>query len=97
MKDEVFIRGILCRYKEYRLKNGHWILTSDSVFDSNSEFIENMVNSSSYFATLGGSMSIEHKQNRRFGLVPSKIVCVSICGAIKKVFMFNYNQAQVLN
>lgn len=54
-----------------------------------------MIDSSTYFSHLGGYMNIEHKPNRRFGLVPTKIVCVLICGAVKKVFTFNYNQARV--
>lgn len=95
MLSNMYIKKILCKYKEYRLRNGRWVITADSVFDSDIDFIMNIVNSSSYFANLGGYMNIDYRNNKRFGLVPSKIVCVSICKTIKKVFVFNYNQAQV--
>lgn len=95
MLSNMYIKGISCNYKEYRLRDEKWVITADSVFDSDINFIMNIVNSSSYFANLGGYMNIDYKNNKRFGLVPSKIVCVSICKTIKKVFVFNYNQAQV--
>ena len=89
------ISGILCSYKEYRRGSSGFVKTCESEFEVNSYYIQNMIDSSTYFSNLGGYMNIEHKPNRRFGLVPTKIVCVSICGAIKKVFTFNYNQARV--
>lgn len=96
MLTEVCITDISCKYKEYRYINGNWVVTMDSVFTTDISSINNMIDSSVYFSRLGGYMDIEHKQNRRFGLVPSKIVCVSICKTIKKVYSFNYNQAQVI-
>lgn len=81
------ISGIICNYKEFR--------RGSKGFEVNAYYIQNMIDSSSYFAQLGGYMNIEQKPNRRFGLVPTKIVCISICGAVKKVFTFNYNQARV--
>lgn len=89
------ISGIICNYKEYRMGSSGFVKTCESEFEVNSYYIQNMIDSSTYFSNLGGYMNIEHKPNRRFGLVPTKIVCVSICGAIKKVFTFNYNQARV--
>lgn len=89
------ISGILCNYKEYRRGSSCIIKTCESEFEVDTFYIQNMIESSTYFSHLGGYMNIEHKPNRRFGLVPTKIVCVSICGAVKKVFTFNYNQARV--
>lgn len=82
------ISGILCNYKEYRRGSSGIIKTCESEFEVDDFYIQNMIE-------IGGYMNIEHKPNRRFGLVPTKIVCVSICGAVKKVFTFNYNQARV--
>lgn len=89
------ISGILCNYKEYRRGSSDIIKVCESEFEVNDIYIKNMIESSTYFSQLGGYMNIEQKPNRRFGLVPTKIVCISICGAIKKVFTFNYNQARV--
>lgn len=89
------INNIICNYKEYRRGSNNFVKTVDTSFEVNDTYIKNMVESSTYFSQLGGYMHIEQKPNRRFGLVPTKIVCVSICGAIKKVFTFNYNQARV--
>lgn len=89
------ISGILCNYKEYQRGSSGIIKTCESEFEVDDFYIQNMIESSTYFSHLGGYMDIEHKPNRRFGLVPTKIVCVSICGAVKKVFTFNYNQARV--
>lgn len=89
------ISGILCSYKEYRRGSLGFVKTCESEFEVNSYYIQNMIDSSTYFSHLGGYMNIEHKPNRRFGLVPTKIVCISICGTVKKVFTFNYNQARV--
>lgn len=84
------VEDIICTYKEYRRGSSGFVKTAESSFKVN-----NMIESSTYFSQLGGYMNIEQKPNRRFGLVQTKIVCVSICGAIKKVFTFNYNQARV--
>lgn len=89
------INNIICNYKEYRRGSSNFVKTVDTSFEVNDIYIKNMIESSTYFSQLGGYMNIEQKPNRRFGLVPTKIVCVSICGAIKKVFTFNYNQARV--
>lgn len=96
MNGEVLIRGISCDYKEYRLINGHWVLYAKDTMITDNSFVENMVSSGDYFTKLGGYMSISYTKNRRFNIVPNKVVCVSICQTIKKVFSFNYNQAQVL-
>lgn len=89
------ISGIICNYKEHHRGSSGFEKANESSFEVNNYYIQNMIDSSTYFAHLGGYMNIEHKPNRRFGLVPTKIVCVSICGAVKKVFTFNYNQARV--
>lgn len=89
------VEDIICTYKEYLRGSSGFVKTAESSFKVNNMYINNMIESSTYFSQLGGYMNIEQKPNRRFGLVPTKIVCVSICGAIKKVFTFNYNQARV--
>lgn len=89
------VEDIICTYKEYWRGSSGFVKTAESSFKVNNMYINNMIESSTYFSQLGGYMNIEQKPNRRFGLVPTKIVCVSICGAIKKVFTFNYNQARV--
>lgn len=94
MKDSII--NIKCDYKEYRYVNNVWKLYANEVYQVNSMYLNNMLESSSYFTDLGGYMNIEQQRNRRFGLVISKVVSVSICGSIKKIFSFNYNQARVL-
>lgn len=89
------ITNIVCDYNEYRLNNSKWGISDKQSFTVTSDFIHNMVMSSTHFTALGGYMNIEHKRNRRFGLVPSKIVCISICKTVKKVFTFKYNLASI--
>lgn len=95
MITDVAICNIFCNCKEYHLINSDWVLFTECTYNSNSGFINNMVTSSRYFAKCGGIMDIEYNKNRRFGLVPTRIISVSVCKTIKKVYMFNYNQAQV--
>lgn len=90
------IGNIMCRYKEFRLVNGKWTQYLEDRYYTTNRLIINMVQSSSYFSKLGGYMSVDYDSNRRFGLTPVKVVCVSICKTIKKVYCFNYNDAQVL-
>ena len=89
------IQDISCLYKEYRLINKKWTLYSSSKFYVNESTIINMYNASPYFTNLGGYMKFYRKPNRRFGNVISKIISVSICKTIKKVYILNYNQASV--
>lgn len=89
------IKDISCQYKEYRLVGKKWILYSSSQFLINELAIINMYNASPYFTSLGGYMKFYRKPNRRFGNVISKIISVSICKTIKKVYILNYNQALV--
>lgn len=89
------IKGISCSYKEYRLTNGKWHGVASEVFTTNSDFINNMIEASNYFSQLGGKFFVDCKSNRRFGVVPTKLVSISICGKTKKVYSLNYNQAQV--
>lgn len=90
------IVDIDCSCMEYRLCNGKWKRTFVQSYPCDSGFIENMVNSSPYYQNLGGYMSTEWGKNRRFGLVASKVVCVSICGTVKRVFTFSYNRARLV-
>lgn len=91
----MFINSISCNYKEYRLLNGVWKLSDSNIFNADSVFIQNMIDCQSSFEQLGGHMVFYYGRNRRFGYVCNKIVSVSICNSIKKVFNFNYNKAQV--
>ena len=95
MLDKRYITNIVCTCKEYRLCNGKWNKNSTSVYGVDSSSLNSMLESSSYFTNLGGYMSVYYYRNRRFGIVPNKVVCISVCGLIKKVFSFNYNQARV--
>lgn len=79
------MNSILCNYKEYRLINGKWHLEATSSYDVNESFVMGMVDSSAYFSRLGGYMYI----NYAFDKVV-KIVSISICKTIKKVFYFSY-------
>ena len=89
---------IICDYKEYRLQdNKNWILTATNKSYVDSGFINNIINSCVYFSNMGGYMARDFKHNRRFGLVCSKIVSVSFCGKVKKIMVFNYNQAQEIS
>ena len=88
------IQGVICAYKEYRLQeDGKWHLYSKSNYETDAQAIDNMHQSNMYFTKLGGYMKEYYKHNRRFGLVVDKIVSVSFCGKVKKIFDFNYNSA----
>lgn len=86
---------IHCSFVEYRLNdNSNWVITDKASYDVDIKFIKNMVNSKPFFEKIGGCMSIDMKKNRRFGMCVSKIVSVSICKSIKRIYSFNYNQAR---
>ena len=84
------MKGILCDYKEYRLKEDNWYLFSRSEYEVDMNFINNMLDSSLYFSKLGGYMNIQYR-NSKFGCVVNKIVSISICGSVKKVLSFRYS------
>ena len=84
------MRCILCDYKEYRYNNGKWGKFAELTYKVSQNYIDNMVEACNYFKGLGGYMVVT-KGRRRFGEVVEKIVSVSICGSIKKVFKFRYN------
>lgn len=84
------MRCILCDYKEYRYNNGKWGKFAESTYKVSQNYIDNMVEACNYFKGLGGYMVVT-KGRRRFGEVIEKIVSVSICGSVKKVFKFRYN------
>lgn len=88
--------NISCKYKEYRLVGNKWIRVATGDFRTDSSFINNILESSSYFSSLGGTVYTDYSKNRRFGLVPNKISCLSICGTVKKIYVFKYDQAQVI-
>ena len=90
----MYIRNICCTYKEYAKKGNRWRLVTKSNSYVDSIFIDNMLNSSFYFTSMGGQQDISLDMNRRFGLVVSKISSISFCGEVKKTFIFNYNNAK---
>ena len=81
------ISGILCSYKEYRRGSLGFVKTCESEFEVNSYYIQNMIDSSTYFSHLGGYMNIEHKPNRRFGLVPTKLFVFQYVEQLKKFLL----------
>lgn len=83
------MRCILCDYKEYRCKNGKWGIHTTANYEVSLDYINNMVEACPYFRNLGGYMVIT-KNWCKFGQVVEKIVSVSICGSVKKVFKFRY-------
>lgn len=85
--------GILCNYKEYRFNKNKWVLIESNSFNVDLSFINNMINSSRYFSQLGGYMNLQWGRNRRFGNVLKKVVSVSICGTVKKIYCFDYSRA----
>lgn len=87
--------NIHCSFVEYRLNDDKkWYTSTKCTQCVDSCFIKNMVNSKPYYLKLGGSMSIEMTNNRRFGVCISKIVSTSICGKVKRSYTFNYNHAR---
>lgn len=92
----MFIHNILCSYTEYRRKGDSWDLKVKSETDVDSNFIQNMLDASYYFTSMGGTQEIDLKRNRRFGMQVSSITCISFCGQVKKEFIFNYNNAKEL-
>lgn len=88
---------IRCNLLEYRLNdNSKWTLTEKASYEVDGSFIRNMVNSKVFFESNGGTMSIEMKSNKRFGVCISKIVSVSMCNEIKRIYSFNYSQAKAV-
>lgn len=93
------IGNIAVTHKEYRATNitdNTWVRTQDIHYWVSSNQIQNMIDSQSYFTQLGGKMYWSYKINKRFGLIPTKVVVVSFCGRIKKVLTFNYSNAKEL-
>lgn len=86
------IINIAVTHKEYRDNNG-WSKTEDSQYMISGNQILNMQQCTEHFTKMGGKMYWSYKRNRRFGLVPAKVVVISFCGRIKKIFEFNYNYA----
>lgn len=93
----MYIVNILCSYKEYRRKGEKWVFYTENASTVDSIFIQNMVDASSYFTSMGGTQEINMKNNRRFGMQVSCITCISFCGGIRKEFVFNYNNAKCLS
>lgn len=91
----MLLDGILCKCMEYGKVGEKWLKQGDWSSKVNSIEIENMIAGGSYLTRMGGYSGVEYKQNRRFGIVPVKIVVVSICGKLKKVYTFGYESAEL--
>lgn len=87
----MLISDILCNYKEYRLVDNDWELHIESQYKVDSQFIDNMVESSRF--SENGGVHFYYKQNRRFGLVARKAVIISTCEKTKYIYFFTYNNA----
>lgn len=89
--------NIKCRYLEYKYTGGSWSKIEDTLFPVVSNSINNMLSCMEHYVKLGGSMTVSHKLNRRFGLLVSKVVSVSICGTVRKIYFFNYDNARCVD
>lgn len=89
------MNDIICSYIEYRKDIcGNWQLFGKTEFPVHESSIKNLVDSSSYYPELGGYMNIKCEKNRRLGLVVTKVVSISICNTVKKIFIFDYSKVK---
>ena len=92
----MYIYNIQCDYTEYRKMDKGWDLVNKNRVITDSNFIQNMLDASSYFVNMGGTQEIKMRKNRRLGMQVGNITCISFCGAIRKEFSFSYNNAKVM-
>lgn len=79
-------------HKEYR----DGILTDESKYRVDTQWIANMMQSYPYFTQMGGKMELNFTINRKFGRVPSNIKVVSFCGKVVKTFDLDYQNARIM-
>lgn len=72
---------------------GCWNLRSNTKYMVSSNLIQSMVTSQPNFIRNGGKAETLYKVSRKFGKVVEGIDCTSADGLIRKVYIFNYNQA----
>lgn len=91
----MLLDGIVCECREYRRVKNKW--SKEGVWNSevNSSAISSMIAGGEYLSRMGGYSGVDYKNNRRFGMIPVKIVVVSACGFLKKVYTFNYEYAKL--
>lgn len=87
--------GIVCTCTELRKIDNRWVKSDEWTSNVTSQSIANMICGGEYLTRMGGSSDVSYARNRRFGLVPIKVVVTSICGTIRKVYNFNYNYVKV--
>lgn len=84
------VSGIFCRYKEFRLKDGKWHPTDESVFQVSLNTILTTIEATVYHKC---ETYVSYKNNRRWGLVPVSYTVTSECGAIRRIYKFNYDRS----
>lgn len=90
----MYIFNISCKYMEYEKGNDKWNLKVESTTKVDSSYIQSILDAGYYFTSMGGTQEIDMKYSRRFGMQVSKITCISSCGVVKKVLMFDYSSAK---
>lgn len=88
------ICGISCSFEEYRCTDGVWHKTDEGSSVIDDSVIANMIECNRYFTSLGGHMRTYFVSNRRFGEVCNKIVSISICRTVCRIYSFSYNNAR---
>lgn len=87
--------NIDCKRKEYRKVNNVWKLYSTNTDIVDSYFISSMVEAGYYFTKLGGTQWVYYAQVNKFRNSVVKVVVDSICGSVKCVYIFSYNNAKL--
>lgn len=94
---KLMIVNIVCTCIEY-LRNGKsWIMNGKETFVTSSQMIQSMVSSQVYFQKMGGKAYTSYKDIRSIGTVVDGIDCTSACGSVRRVYLFDYRRAEVIN
>lgn len=91
------IENIICTCIEYTKHGKSWIMCNKERFMTSSQMIQSMVSSQVYFRKMGGKADTFYKDLRNFGRVVDGIDCISTCGNIRRVYLFDYDLAEMLN
>lgn len=89
--------NIKCTYYELR-KNDYdgWYMNVRDVFYTSSNLIDSMLRSRKYFMNLGGRFNVEYEYLESSKEVVSAIDCTSMCGKVRKFYIFDYSESSLI-
>lgn len=90
------IVDIVCLCIEYVRKGKSWVMYNKACFETSSQMIQSMVCNQVNFRNLGGKAETFYKHIRKFGKVVDGIDCISVCGNTRRLYLFDYSKAKIL-